>query len=111
MREKQLQLNKKYRAEVVNLWVEVGNRISMIYCGTESVAAHLTKEEESSFFSFLTGGFRSFNRYLNASLNDSDKQESIDYFLGSREELCAQPTSTTTLPKFSTSPATAPTKR
>ena len=34
MKEKQLSLGKKYRAEVVQMWVDIGNRISMIYCGT-----------------------------------------------------------------------------
>jgi hypothetical protein len=34
MEEKKLNLNKDYLETIVEVWVELGNRISMIYCGT-----------------------------------------------------------------------------
>lgn len=91
MEEKRIRLGKDYREAVVELWAELGDRISMIYCGTESVATHLTKQESNSFFSFLTGGFRSINRYYNASVSDPPKQQAIDYLLGKMEELSRTP--------------------
>lgn len=29
---------------VIEIWAKIGNRISQIYCGTESVATHMTKK-------------------------------------------------------------------
>ena len=59
----------------------------MIYCGTESIASHLIKQEDNSFFSFFTGGMKSINRYYNANVNDGFKQTCIDFLLGQKEEL------------------------
>jgi hypothetical protein len=72
---------------VAEAWVELGDRVSMLYCGTLSIASHLTKQEETSFFSFLTGGVKSINRYYNAAVNDGAKQQAIDFLLGRKEEL------------------------
>lgn len=77
MVEKKLRLTKDYIEEVINVWAEIGNKISTIYCGTESVATHLTKQEESSFFSFIKEGFRSIGRYYHANVNDTFKQNCI----------------------------------
>jgi len=65
------------------LWVELGNRISMIYCGTDCENPNLKQEETNSFFSFFTGGFRSLNRL---SINDNFRQTCIDFLLGQKEE-------------------------
>ena len=85
MVEKKLTITKEYIEEVVNLWAEVGNRISTIYCGTESVATHLTKQEEGSFFSFIKESFRSIGRYYHANVNDAFKQTCIDFLLAKKE--------------------------
>lgn len=87
MEEKKLNFGKEYLQEIGEVWVDLGNRISMIYCGTESIASHLIKKEESSFFSFFTGGIKSINRYYNANVNDGMKQTCIDFMLGRKEEL------------------------
>ena len=44
MVEKKLALGKDYRQAVIDIWAELGNRISLIYAGTDSVAEHLTKQ-------------------------------------------------------------------
>lgn len=36
--------------------------------------------------SYITSGIKSINRYYNANMNDSSKQECIDYLLGEQEE-------------------------
>jgi hypothetical protein len=54
----------------------------MLYCGTESVANHMTKKESNSIFSFLSGSIKSINRYYNANVNDNFKHECIDFLLG-----------------------------
>lgn len=87
MTEKRLTLDRAYMEAVSEAWVELGDRVSMLYCGTLSIASHLTKQEETSFFSFLTGGVKSINRYYNAAVNDSAKQQAIDFLLGRKEEL------------------------
>lgn len=38
----------------MEILAELGNRISLIYSGTDSISTHLTKQEESSFFSFIS---------------------------------------------------------
>jgi len=86
MQEKHLIIDKEYIEKIVHIWAELGDRISMIYCGTSSVATHLTKQEKNSFFSFLKGGFRSINRYYNANVNDTSKQTCIDFLLARKEE-------------------------
>jgi hypothetical protein len=70
----------------VTIWAELGDRISMMYCGTSSVATHLTKQEKNSFLSRLKGGFRSLNRYYNANVNDSFKQTCLDFLLARKQE-------------------------
>ena len=42
--KKKLSLNSEFIKNVVEVWARVGNRISQIYCGTESVATHMTKK-------------------------------------------------------------------
>ena len=70
MVEKKLNLGKKYNQAVIDIWADLGNQISVIYSGTESVATHLTKQEESSFFSFIKEGFKSVSRLYQSSVND-----------------------------------------
>jgi hypothetical protein len=82
MKEKQIKLNKDFNQAIIEIWTSLGDRISMIYCGTESVATHMVKKENNSFFSFLSGGIKSINRYYNASVQDPFKQECINYLLG-----------------------------
>ena len=79
---KQLALNKDFMKNIVDIWAKIGNRVSQIYCGTESVATHLTKKENNSFFSFFSSGLKSINRYYNANVNDSTKQDCLEFFLG-----------------------------
>ena len=68
---------------LVGLWAVLGDRISKIYCGTSSVATHMTKKENNSFLSALGGAFTSINRYIHASTSDQFKQECIEILLGS----------------------------
>ncbi len=82
MPQKKLTLTKEFYNHVTDIWAKLGDKISMIYCGTESMATHLTKKQNNSFMSFLTGGFKSINRYYNANVNDGFKQECIDTLLG-----------------------------
>lgn len=86
MVEKKIRFDREYLEEIVNIWAEVGNKISTIYCGTESVATHLTKQEEGSFFSFIKESFRSIGRYYHANVNDTFKQSCIEFLLGKKEE-------------------------
>jgi hypothetical protein len=44
MVEKKIDLTRDYKEEVIKLWADLGNRISLIYSGTESTATHLTKQ-------------------------------------------------------------------
>ena len=44
LKEKSLKLPVEFKNNLIDLWVELGNRISMLYCGTESVANHVTKK-------------------------------------------------------------------
>ena len=60
----------------------MGDRISLIYSGTTSVTSYITKGEKSkNFFSSLGSGFKSLNRYYNANVNDTYKQQCIDWML------------------------------
>jgi hypothetical protein len=51
-------------------YVYEGNKISNIYCGTDSIADHLTKKEEASYFLNINSGWKSLNRFLNSTMND-----------------------------------------
>jgi synaptojanin len=86
MVEKKLKLGKSYREAVIDIWADLGNKISLIYSGTDSVATHLTKQEESSFFSVLKESFKSIGRYYQSNVNDAFKQNCIDFLLGNQEE-------------------------
>lgn len=68
--------------KLVDLWAVLGDKISKIYCGTSSVATHMTKKENNSILSALGGAFTSINRYIHASTSDQFKQECIDTLLG-----------------------------
>jgi hypothetical protein len=70
------------------MWTELGNQVSRIYCGTESVSnRHRAKKEKENngFWSSLYSGIKSINRNYQASINDGVKQECLDYFLGRKE--------------------------
>jgi hypothetical protein len=58
----------------------------MIYCGTSSIATHLTKQQKNTFLSFLKGGLRSLNRFYNANVNDTFKQTCIDFLLARKDQ-------------------------
>lgn len=68
--------------QLINIWTTLGNRISEIYCGTASVASHMTKKESNSIKTFLGGAIISLNRYINATTTDVFKQQCIDCLLG-----------------------------
>jgi hypothetical protein len=56
-------------------WLENGDRISMIYSGTTSVASHITKgDKNKNFFSAIGSSLKSFGRFVNANVNDDYKQ-------------------------------------
>jgi hypothetical protein len=84
MVEKKINLTRDYKDEVIEIWAELGNRISLIYSGTDSTAAHLTKQEESSFFSFIKEKINSIGRYYNSNVSDAFKQTCIDFLLGEK---------------------------
>lgn len=67
---------------LIKIWTKIGNRISEIYCGTGSIASHLTKKKNNSFKTFLGGALISINRYINANTTDVFKQQCIEYLLG-----------------------------
>ena len=66
----------------MEIWAELGDQISFIYCGTESVASHMTRKKNNSVKSFLGGALTSLNRYINAHTNALFKQECINTLLG-----------------------------
>lgn len=78
MEEKKIQFSEEFRDRHRELWTQNGDRISLIYSGTTSVASYITKGEKSkNFFSSIGSGIKSINRYYNANVNDNYKQQCI----------------------------------
>lgn len=42
LEEKKLAIKQEFVEKLIKLWAVLGDRISKIYCGTGSVAAHMT---------------------------------------------------------------------
>lgn len=69
------------------MWLDHGDRISLIYSGTESVSSYITRgDKNKNFFSLVSSSFKSLNRFYNASVNDDYKQECLNYLLGIGDE-------------------------
>lgn len=68
-------------------WLENGDRISIIYSGTTSVASYLTKgEKTNNIFNSLGNKLKSLNRLYNSNINDAYKQQCIDWVLREGQE-------------------------
>ena len=82
MEEKKVVFDESFREKHRELWASMGDKISLIYSGTTSVASYLTKGEKSkNFFNSLGNGLKSLNRMYNANVNDNYKQQCIDWVL------------------------------
>jgi hypothetical protein len=86
MKEKRLIIDQGVINQLIKVWAALGDKISRIYCGTGSVATHMTKKENNTLLNTLGGAFTSFNRYINASHSDFFKQKCIESLLGARGE-------------------------
>ena len=102
MREKRLEVEQGVIDKLIKVWAALGDKVSKIYCGTSSVATHMTKKENNSLLSTLGGAFTSFNRYLNASHSDLFKQKCIDSLLGT-----SSPMQAPEITRLNTSPRTS----
>jgi hypothetical protein len=66
-------MTEEFHNSYLEHWAALGNKLSQIYCGTHSVAEHLTLKQEASYWSSITSSFRSMTRFLNASGSDQFK--------------------------------------
>jgi hypothetical protein len=82
-----IKLSKHFFESHREAWLNNGDRISLIYSGTESLSSYITKgEKNKNFFSLIGSSFKSINRFYNANVNDDYKQECINYILGVGDE-------------------------
>ena len=71
-----------FRQKHRQAWLENGDRISIIYSGTTSVASYLTKgQKTNNIFNNIGNKLKSLNRLYNANINDTYKQQCIDWIL------------------------------
>jgi hypothetical protein len=64
------------------LWVDNGNSLSILYSGTESTTAGITRAGKEGFLSSIASRFNSMNRFYNNNFKDNYKQEYIECLLG-----------------------------
>lgn len=65
-----------------NLWVENGNSLSVLYSGTESTTAGITKDGKEGFLSSIASRLNSMNRFIKNNFADDHKQLCIECLLG-----------------------------
>jgi len=70
-------LNNAFR----NLWVENGNSLSILYSGTESTTAGITRAGKEGFLSSITSRLNSMNRFIKNNFKDDHKQKCIECLL------------------------------
>lgn len=69
-------------ARFKDLWVDNGNSLSILYSGTESTTAGITKEGKEGFLSSISSRLKSMNRFIKNNFADDHKQLCTECLLG-----------------------------
>jgi hypothetical protein len=73
--------NTSFTQAFKNQWADNGDKLSLQYTGTGSTISSITRTDSHGFSALIRQGFTSLERFYNANVEDSVKQDSIEHVL------------------------------